>query len=403
MPNVNLDARCVRTAACLEGKSKTDYYDNAITGFILEVRSTGGKTYHLRYRDAHGKQRQHKIGDAQSISFDKARQAAQVLRSRVVLGESPAEERKTKRSIPTLAEFSADRYMPFVKGYKKSWDSDDSYLRNHLLPKFGSLHLDQVTQEAAIEFHHGMRAAGYAFATCNRMIILLRYMYNLGKKWKIPGAESNPTAGVPLYEANNARERFLTAQETQRLRLALEHSENPQLRYIVPLLLLSGARKRELLEAKWAHFDLERRTWRIPTSKTGKARHVPLSAAVLSVLAQVPRWEGCAYVVPNPKTREPYVSVFCSWNTARKQAGLPEVRMHDLRHSMASNMVNSGRSIYEVAKVLGHTQIKTASRYSHLSQATLLDAVDAAANATGTNWSPAQAAKTGENLVSAAA
>ena len=190
----------------------------------------------------------------------------------------------------------------------------------------------------------------------------------------------------------------MTAQETQRLRLALEHSENSQLRYIVPLLLLSAARKRELLEAKWEYFDLERRTWRIPTSKTGKARHVPLSAAVLSVLAQVPRWEGCAYVVPNPKTREPYVSVFCSWNIARKQAGLPEVRMHDLRHSMASNMVNSGRSIYEVAKVLGHTQIKTASRYSHLSQATILDAVDAAANATGTNWSPAQAAKTGENL-----
>jgi len=93
--------------------------------------------------------------------------------------------------------------------------------------------------------------------------------------------------------------------------------------------------------------------------------------------------------VPNPKTREPYVSVFYSWNTARKQAGLPEVRMHDLRHSMASNMVNSGRSIYEVAKVLGHTQLKTSQRYSHLSQETLIAAVDAAATATGTNWSAA--------------
>jgi hypothetical protein len=67
--------------------------------------------------------------------------------------------------------------------------------------------------------------------------------------------------------------------------------------------------------------------------------------AVLTVLAQVPRWAGCSYVVPNPKTKKPYLSIFCSWNTARKAAGLPEVRMHDLRHSMASNMVNSGRSI----------------------------------------------------------
>ena len=395
MPHANLDAHFVRTAICPEGKSKVDYYDTAITGFILEVRASGGKTFHLRYRDPHGKQRQHKIGDSKSLSFDKARQAAQVLRSRVVLGESPAEERKIKRAIPTVAEFAEERYMPFVKGYKKSWDSDDSYLRNHVLPRFGSHHLDQVSQQEVVEFHHAMRAKGYALATCNRMLVLMRYMFNLAKKWKVPGADFNPTIGVPMYEANNARERYLTAEETQRLKVALVRSDNTQLQYIVPLLLMTGARKRELLEAQWEHFDLERRSWRIPMSKSGKARYVPLSATVLEVLAQLPRWPGCPYLVPNPKTRVPYVSVFSSWNTARKHAGLPEVRMHDLRHSMASNMVNSGRSIYEVAKVLGHTQLKTSQRYSHLSQETLIAAVDAAANATGTNWSSAAAVKAG--------
>ena len=395
MPHANLDAHFVRNAVCPEGKSKVDYYDTAITGFILEVRASGGKTFHLRYRDPHGKQRQHKIGDSKSLSFDKARQAAQVLRSRVVLGDSPAEERKIKRAILTVAEFAQERYMPFVKGYKKSWDSDDSYLRNHVLPRFGSHHLDQVSQQEVVEFHHAMRAKGYALATCNRMLVLLRYMFNLAKKWKLPGADFNPTIGVPMYEANNARERYLTAEETQRLKVALVRSDNTQLQYIVPLLLMTGARKRELLEAQWEHFDLERRSWRIPMSKSGKARYVPLSTPVLEVLAQLPRWPGCPYLVPNPKSREPFVSVFCSWNTARKHAGLPEVRMHDLRHSMASNMVNSGRSIYEVAKVLGHTQLKTSQRYSHLSQETLIAAVDAAANATGTNWSSAAAVKAG--------
>jgi integrase len=160
------------------------------------------------------------------------------------------------------------------------------------------------------------------------------------------------------------------------------------------------------MDSKWECFDIERRTWRIPTTKAGKARHVPLSAAVLSVLSQVPRLDGCPYVVPNPKTRQPYVSIFCSWNTARKAAGLPEVRMHDLRHSMASNMVNSGRSIYEVAKVLGHTQLKTSQRYSHLNQETLLAAVDASANAAGSGWGQvagrAQVGKAGDNLVLAA-
>jgi integrase len=133
-------------------------------------------------------------------------------------------------------------------------------------------------------------------------------------------------------------------------------------------------------------------------SKIGKPRHVALSGAVIELLAQVPRWAGCPYVVPNPKTKLPFVTVFCSWNTARKVAGLPDVRMHDLRHSSASNLVNSGHSLYIVSKALGHSQIKTTSRYSHLSQDTLLAAADAAANATGTIWGAAQAAKTGDNL-----
>ena len=386
MPKANLDATFVRTVACPE-KGKIDYYDNAITGFILEVRSTGGKTYHLRYRDSHGKQRQHKIGDSASITFDKARTAAEKLRSRVVLGEDPSEERKTKRTIPTLAEFARDRYMPFVKGYKRSWDADDSYLRNHILPKFGSRHLDEISQQSVIELHHGMRASGYAPATANRIVILLRYMFNLGKKWGIAGTEVNPASGVQLLEVNNARERFLTAEETQRLVAVLQDSENTQLKFIIPLLLLLGCRKRELLDSQWQDFDIERRSWRIPQTKSGKARHVPLSGSVLQVLAQLPRWEGCPYVVPNPKTRKPYVSFFIAWDSARKKAGLPDVRIHDLRHSFASFLINGGQSIYTVMKLLGHTQLKTTQRYSHLSPQTLLDATDAAACATGLNRS----------------
>lgn len=394
MPIESLDAAFVRKATCPDGKSKVDYYDSAITGFILEVRASGGKTFHLRYRDQHGKQRQHKIGDSKSISFDKARQAAQQLRSRVVLGDSPAEEKRIKRTVPTLNEFFEDRYIPFVKGYKKSWDSDESYYRNHLLKKFGGLHLDQITQQEVVEHHHALRAAGYAAATCNRVLVLLRYIYNMAAKWKVPGALANPTLGASMYELNNERERYLTPEETQKLRAALERSGSSQLKYIVPLLLMTGARKRELLDACWGHFDLERRSWRIPTSKSGKARHVPLSATVMEILNQLPRWEGCPYVVPNPKTKMPFRSVFSSWDIARKEAGMPELRMHDLRHSMASNMVNSGRSIYEVSKVLGHAQLKTTQRYSHLSQETLLAAVDAAADATGTIWNQALPAKT---------
>lgn len=383
MPTVSLDAAFVRSAHCPPGKAKIDYYDQSITGFILEVRASGSATYWLRYRDAHGKQRQFRIGDARGISFEQARQAAQTTRARVILGEDPAEQKKALRSIPTLETFVRERYLPYVKGAKRSWDTDESFLRNHILPRWGRLHLDELSQQAVIEFHHALKVKGYAPATANRVVILTRFMFNLARKWKVPGAATNPASGVELFEENNKRERFLSAEEAGRLVDAIQGSDNPQLKYIVPLLLLLGCRKRELLDSQWSHWDLERRTWRIPLSKSGKARHVPLSTEVVRLLAQLPRFDGCPFVVPNPKTRKPYVSIFYSWDTARKQAGLPEVRMHDLRHSTASFLVNSGRSLYEVQRILGHTQIKTTQRYAHLSQATLLDAVDSVAGAAG--------------------
>ena len=101
-------------------------------------------------------------------------------------------------------------------------------------------------------------------------------------------------------------------------------------------------------------------------TKSGKPRHVTLSGKVLEILASMPRWPGCPFVAPNPKTLKPYVSFFISWDTARKKAGMPEVRIHDLRHSAASFLINANHSLYVVQKLLGHTQIKTTARYSHL-------------------------------------
>jgi integrase len=210
----------------------------------------------------------------------------------------------------------------------------------------------------------------------NRVIILLRYIFNCALKWETAGITKNPTAGVDLLEENNKKERFLTATEANALIGALKHSENQMLQYIIPMLILTGARKNEVLTAKWEDFNLDQRVWRIPLAKSGKARHVPMSDGVLSLLASVPMHNGCPYVFANPKTLKPYVSFFSAWNTVRKSVGLSDVRVHDLRHSFASFLVNSGRSLYEVQRILGHTQIKTTQRYAHLSQDSLLAAAN---------------------------
>ncbi len=179
-----------------------------------------------------------------------------------------------------------------------------------------------------------------------------------------------------MYPENNKRERYLSKEETQALFNELEHSDNPVLKYIIAVLLLTGARKREAMDAQWSDFDLEKRIWTVEFNKTGKPRYIPISDGLIALLQQIPRYDDCDWLFPNPRTMKPFVSFFSAWNTARKNAGLPEVRIHDLRHSFASFLINSGRSLYEVQKILGHTQVKTTQRYEHLSQ----DSLVAAAN-----------------------
>jgi integrase len=391
MPNVSLDAAFVRSAVCPEGKGKIDYYDSAITGFVLEVRSSGGMTYYLRYRDPHGRQRQQKIGDTKSVSFDKARSAAEKLRSRVVLGESPIEEKKLKRTIPTIAELYFDTYLPYLQSYRRNMQSDLSFHQNHLLPKFGTKHLDELTQQDVIEAQQSMRNAGYAPGTANKYVVQIRYMYNVAKKAKIQGADFNPAAGIKQFTVNG-RERFLTQEEIERLRDAVAKSICKPLKYIVALLLMLGCRKTELLTAKWEHVDLERRTWRIPLSKSGKVRHITLSVAAVEILQELPRWKGCLYVVPNPRTRLPLTDIHEPWHTACRRAGLEDVRIHDLRHTFASNLVNAGHSLFVVSRALGHSTTRMSERYAHLSDETLLAAADAAANAMGNTWGHLQKA-----------
>ena len=380
MAMIALTPQLVKSTACPADKGKVDLFDSYCKGLMLEVRYTGGKTFYLRYQDARGKTRQLRLADERDVSLAQARQLADKRRAQIALGIDPAIDKASLRSVPTFADFMTERYMPFVKGYKRSWMSDDSYLRNHLLPAFGKQHLDGITKHDVILFHHGMRAKNYALGTCNRCLILLRYAMNLAVRWEIPGIKSNPTKDVALFDDHNKKERYLTQEEAQRLYESVRRSENTMLQYIIPMLILTGARKREVLDAKWEDFDMERKQWRIPTTKAGKPRYVPMSEGVLQLLASVPH-DDCPWVFANPKSHKPYVSIFISWNTARQRAGLADVRIHDLRHSFASFLVNAGRSLYEVQKILGHTQIKTTQRYAHLSQDTLIDAANEASKA----------------------
>lgn len=386
MPKLKFTPQFVKSAICEQGKRKTLYFDMDCKWLVLEVRSTKTATYYLRYQDVRGATRLLKIGDSRDLSLAQARQVADKYRSMIAMGEDPASDKAELKQVPTVYDFIHDSYLPYVEGYKLSWKCDEGLLRKHIEPVWGKKYLDQITKADIISLFAKHRTT-HAPGSCNRLLILLRYMFSLAIKWEIPAIKSNPTAGIPLMKEDNQRERFLTSEEAHTLYAELKRSDNKMLQYIVPMLILTGARKREVLDARWEDFDFERRSWRIHTTKLGRPRHVPLSDGVIALLDTIPRFE-CEWVFPNPKTLKPFVQIFSSWDTARNAVGLSDVRMHDLRHSYASFLVNSGRTLYEVQRLLGHTQIKTTQRYAHLSPDTLLDATNAANKAVGGMFLP---------------
>lgn len=368
---------------CNNTQGRLSVRDTECRGLCVEVRSTGGKTYFLSYRDTQGRQRSFKLANAADVTVQQARELCERARSRVAMGEELKDPPTQQVAIvvgvvraPTLNAFFENRYLPFIKSDKRSWQTDVSLYKNHIKSMLGKLRLDQVTQEHIVDVADKSKAK-LSHSTCNRLVVLLRYMFNTAIKWEVAGVTKNPTANYSIKQPVVFRERYLSAKEVQRLLAELNCSLNRQLKYIVPFLLLTGARKTEVLTARWCDIDFERKFWRIAISKNGRARHVPLSAAAVALLESIPN-KRSALIFPNPETDKAYANIYISWNTARTRAGLADVRMHDLRHSFASFLVNAGCSLYEVQRILGHSQIKVTQRYSHLSQESLLRAAECA-------------------------
>lgn len=375
MPRVAITSGFVRSIECPHGRSKLDFFDTDQRGFMLEVRASGGKTFYQRYTDKRGRERQFKIGPADVLNLDQARRKARFVLAQALVGDDPQQERRELRAIPTLKEFVHERYLPHIKSYKRSWSTDETVLRLHILPVFGATFVDQIANEEIADLLHRMRERGYASGTTNRVLILLRYIYNLGRKWRVAGMSQNPTLGLSTAP-DVQRERFLSPEETHRLIAAIQTDENRTAAQAILLLLLTGGRRNEITQAKWDYVNWQRRTLLVPLSKSGKPRAIALNAQALDLLRAVPRDPDNPYVFPSPVTGRPSASLFFPWDRIRKRAGLVDVRLHDLRHSYASFLVNQGISLYVVQGLLGHAHSRTTQRYAHLAHETLLDAAE---------------------------
>ncbi len=365
-----------------EGVAKVRVFDTHLPGFIAERRRTG-TTFYLRYADQRGRSREVKLGRLGDVTVDQARQQAEHLRATVSLGADPVAERAKRQAVPLFADFARDRYLPHVRERLRSAGNIDAYLRLRILPFLGRKALDEVTQDDVATLRRRLIDTGLSNASVNRHLATVRSMFGLALRWQLYEGR-NPAASPGMLREVH-RDRYLSAAETQALVRALDAEPDHDAAAALALLVVTGARKSEVLLATWDLVDLDRGTLSVLRSKNGRPRHIPLSPVAAGIL----RRQACRRAAGNPhvfpsrrRAGRGLENLRGAWARAKRAAGLPaDLRIHDLRHSFASALANAGTPLNEIGTVLGHTQLSTTTRYAHHSPQRLVETAATAARA----------------------
>ena len=356
-------------------------WDDDVPGFGVRCQRRR-KVYVLKYATGRrGVSRWITIGvHGAPWTAETARGEARKLIGVIKAGGDPAAAREATRGLPTIAELG-DRYMnehAIPHKAPRSAAADRAMLARVIVPALGKLRVDRVSGADVATLHHSRRSTP---TDANRALALMGKMLSLAELWGMRPRGSNPCRGIKRFKEQR-RERFLSEQELARLGAVLRDAEAsaPYFVAAVRLLLLTGARRSEVLLARWDHVDLQQATLRVDQPKEGKPKLIRLSPPALALLSRLPRIEGNPYVLPGRLEGQPIAGIGHWWERVRDAAGLADVRLHDLRHSWASIAAGAGSSLPIIGALLGHSQPQTTARYAHLGADPLRSTADAVAS-----------------------
>jgi integrase len=370
-------------------KGVKEVWDDRCRGLCLLVRATGKATWTYRYRPrGGGARRRVRLGEYPSVGLAEARRRADKQRGKVADGADPQGETNAKRKAPTLSAL-IDRYLEAVKPHKKTATLAlyRTYLRNMIEPALGSRRAETITRTEVAELHRKLGSGTPVSA--NRALVSLSGVFTYASKAGLVPESFNPARGVDKFK-EEGRERYLSTDELARLGSALraaetkglewplkngrlsKHERKPENRKtkLTPhtvgafhLLLFTGCRLREILHLRWSEIDFERGLLLLPDSKTGR-KAVVLNAPALEVLTTLPRIGDFVILGDDPK--KPRADLKKPWDLIRLNAGLEDVRIHDLRHTHASIGAGAGLGLPIIGKLLGHKHSDTTAKYAHL-------------------------------------
>jgi integrase len=340
-------------------------YDTDVKGFGIRVTAAGHRAFILNYRTRLGRERRYTIGSFPDWKTGAARIEAAELKKLIDRGGDPVGEIRARREAPTMADL-CDRFEAEYLPRKRPSTQKEYRLQiaAEIRPALGRLKLAEVTFADIDALHH--RITARAPYRANRVIALLSRMFSMAIRWRLRA--DNPCKGIERNQEHKRR-RYLSADELKRLIKALHAHTDQQSANIVRLLLLTGARRGEVLQAKWDDFDLKSGVWSKPgtTTKQKTEHHVPLSDAARQLLLNLRRRAPAdvQWVFPAPDG-SPRREVKDAWASICRTANIKGARVHDLRHTYASVLASAGQSLPIIGQLLGHTTPTTTARYAHL-------------------------------------
>jgi integrase len=402
-----------KVADAQPAESPYQLHDTEVPGFLLRIEPTGRRSYFLEYRNALGRRLRFRIGAYPAIDPDEARRIARVAAGKVAAGVDPQEQRKVDRAKTaderkrTLGVFVDEQYEPWAKTHLKSHAENLARIRvdfaDYMTKPMTALNRWLIEGWRRKELQRGVSPV-----TVNRTVQRLQGVLSKAVQWGVLSA--HPFAGLkPLKTDRRGRVRYLSAEEEQALRKALDerdqelreqrerfnrwrvirHLKPLPLRdgdfvdYVRPVVLLAlntGLRRGELLALRWRDVDLGLRMLTVvaASAKNGQTRRVPLNREATDLLN---RWHA-------QQGGKPEAHVFAgqggvrmaridsAWRSLRKRASLGDCRLHDLRHHFASRLVQQGTDLNVVRELLGHSDITMVLRYAHLDPKNLAAAVE---------------------------
>ena len=371
MPRVDLTARLARESE--PGATDTILFDSAAPGFGLRIHPSGRKVFIVQAR-IEGKSRRMVIAKHGEIDLDEARRRARDILARIRAGENPAEEAKRAKAAPTVNAVAGEYLRRCDPHWKPSGrETVRVYLNARILPRFGRMRIDEIEPvEVAAWFDATSRDRPGA---ANRALKILRAMMFRAEEWGWRERDTNPCLGI---DKNPRRKivRFLDTGELERLGRALDAQEErwPEAVPAIRLLALTGCRRGEVLDLRWR--DIGANAIHLSGSKTGP-RSVPLGEAARAVLDALPAERpGDAFLFPRYAQCRSYDSMRKCWHTVCEDAGLGNLRLHDLRHTFASQGIMSGENLPLVGRLLGHRRHRTTAGYAHLADDHLVEAAE---------------------------